>query len=204
MLGWSLRSARSSRKRPGSAATCPSSGTRSIICRASTATTACRSCAGSMTGATLPRPISLHRWPNGRRAIPGSPPGSRRTSNRRSPSSGCLLGSIDPASTACSWSERSPSRPTKTGWRPTATSTWTICASTRSSLYAKPRDQLHARSISDNPTDQVHLPHSPAIFPPASSFDSLINWDHVLQTFPCKRQFVVRFWRAIVPSVGRT
>ncbi len=32
---------------------------------------------------------------------------------------------------ACAWSGRWPSRPTKTGWRPTATSTWTTCASTR-------------------------------------------------------------------------
>ncbi|ESX48458.1 hypothetical protein X760_32885, partial [Mesorhizobium sp. LSHC422A00] len=29
----------------------------------------------------------------------------------------------------------------KTGWRPIDTSTWTTCASTRSSLCAKPHDQ---------------------------------------------------------------
>ncbi|ESW64404.1 hypothetical protein X773_32845 [Mesorhizobium sp. LSJC285A00] len=38
-----------------------------------------------------------------------------------------------------------PSKPMKTGWRPTAISTWMICASTRSSLYAKPHDQFHDR-----------------------------------------------------------
>jgi hypothetical protein len=81
----SRRSARSSRKPPGSAVTCTSSGTPSITCRESTATTACKSSDGSTTGATLPKPRSTlpRGWPNGRRAIPGSPPASRRTSSRR-------------------------------------------------------------------------------------------------------------------------
>ncbi|BCH34969.1 hypothetical protein MesoLjLc_68990 [Mesorhizobium sp. L-8-10] len=57
----------------GNAATCTSSGAHSITCRRSTATTACRSYAGSMTGAILPRPrpISPHGLPNGRAAIRG-------------------------------------------------------------------------------------------------------------------------------------
>ena len=56
-----------------SAAMCTSSGTRSITCRASTATIACRSCAGSTIGAISPRPrpISPHGFPNGRPAIRG-------------------------------------------------------------------------------------------------------------------------------------
>lgn len=45
------------------------SGMRSTICRASTPMTACRSCAGSMTGAISP--IPPRGWPNGRRAIRG-------------------------------------------------------------------------------------------------------------------------------------
>ncbi|PLU04927.1 hypothetical protein BMJ34_08070, partial [Sinorhizobium medicae] len=36
---------------------------------------------------------------------------------------------------------RSPSKPTKTGWRPIATSTWTTCESTRNSPSVKPHDQ---------------------------------------------------------------
>lgn len=35
----------------------------------------------------------------------------------------------------------SPSKPTKTGWRPIATSTWTTCESTRNSHSVKPHDQ---------------------------------------------------------------
>nr|WP_287122895.1 transposase [Mesorhizobium sp.] len=35
----------------------------------------------------------------------------------------------------------------ETGWRPTVTSTWTTCASTRSSLCAKPHDQHHGRPL---------------------------------------------------------
>ncbi|WP_425276984.1 transposase [Sinorhizobium meliloti] len=38
-------------------------------------------------------------------------------------------------------SARSPSKPTKTGWRPIATSTWTTCESTRNSHSVKPHDQ---------------------------------------------------------------
>lgn len=48
--GLTGRSARSSPKPHGSAATCTSSGTRSITCRESIAMTACRNCAGSTTG----------------------------------------------------------------------------------------------------------------------------------------------------------
>jgi hypothetical protein len=40
----------------------------------------------------------------------------------------------------------------ETRWRPTATSIWTTCASTRSSLYAKPRDQHHGRPNLQNLT----------------------------------------------------
>ena len=49
-----------------SAATCTSSATRSTTCRARPTTTACRSCAGSTTGATSPRPRRI------------SPPGSAK------------------------------------------------------------------------------------------------------------------------------
>ncbi|MHC2303215.1 transposase-like protein [Rhizobium mongolense] len=40
----------------------------------------------------------------------------------------------------------------KTGWRPTATSIWTTCASTRNSHSAKPHDQSHDRPILQNLT----------------------------------------------------
>src|SRR3546814_8604731 len=42
---------------------------------------------------------------------------------------------------ACAWSAHSPSKPTKTGSKPTATSIWTNCASRRKPNYAKPHDQ---------------------------------------------------------------
>ena len=46
-----------------SAATCTSSGTRWTTCRARPTTTACRSCAGSMTAASSPRPgADLAAW----------------------------------------------------------------------------------------------------------------------------------------------
>ena len=48
-----IREMRPSRR--GNAATCISSETRSTTCRARSMTTACRSCAGFTTGATLPR-----------------------------------------------------------------------------------------------------------------------------------------------------
>jgi Transposase, Mutator family len=77
--------ARLSRKRPISAATCISSGTRSTTCRAGSMTTACRSCAGYMTGAISPKRAAI--WPpgspNGRANIPSSPAGLKRTSTRR-------------------------------------------------------------------------------------------------------------------------
>src|SRR3546814_16172953 len=44
---------------------------------------------------------------------------------------------------ACAWSAHSPSKPTKTGSKPTATSIWTNCASRRKPNYAKPHDQHH-------------------------------------------------------------
>ena len=59
--------ARLSRKRPISAATCISSGTRSTTCRAGSTTFACKSCAGYLTAAISPRPVAI--WP------PGSPNG---------------------------------------------------------------------------------------------------------------------------------
>jgi transposase-like protein len=47
------------------------------------------------------------------------------------------------------------SRPTKTGWRPTATSTWMTSGSTRSSLCAKPHDQHHGRLNLQNLTHRT-------------------------------------------------
>src|SRR3546814_12225199 len=41
---------------------------------------------------------------------------------------------------ACAWSAHSPSKPTKTGSKPTATSIWTNCASRRKPNYAKPHE----------------------------------------------------------------
>ena len=69
--GLSRRSAKRSQRPHGSAATCTSSEMRSTICRESTATIACRSCAGSTTGAISrrPGPISAHGLPNGRASI---------------------------------------------------------------------------------------------------------------------------------------
>ena len=65
-------SARSWPRPPSSAATSTSSGTRSTTCRARPTTTACRSCAGSTTGATRPRKP-------GAISPPGSPNGARAT-----------------------------------------------------------------------------------------------------------------------------
>src|SRR3546814_15483718 len=60
---------------------------------------------------------------------------------------------------ACDWSAHSPSKPTKTGSNPTATSTWTNCASRRKPNYAKPHDQHHDRHFAEldahNHTPQV-------------------------------------------------
>src|SRR3546814_7279153 len=50
---------------------------------------------------------------------------------------------------ACAWSAHSPSKPTKTGSKPTATSLWTNCASRRKPNYAKPHDQHHDRQFAD-------------------------------------------------------
>ncbi|MEI9431950.1 hypothetical protein, partial [Mesorhizobium sp. Cs1299R1N3] len=44
-----------------------------------------------------------------------------------------------------------------TGWRPTDTSIWTICASTKNSLYAKPHDQHHGRPILQNLTHTTRI-----------------------------------------------
>src|SRR5262249_29463877 len=63
MPGSRRRFKRCCRRRPGSAATCISYATRLITCRARSTTTACRSCAGSMTGAISPRPVAtLAQW----------------------------------------------------------------------------------------------------------------------------------------------
>src|SRR3546814_16768026 len=50
---------------------------------------------------------------------------------------------------ACAWSANSPSKPTKTGSKPTATSIWTNCASRRKPNYAKPNDQHHDRQFAE-------------------------------------------------------
>src|SRR3546814_8491527 len=50
---------------------------------------------------------------------------------------------------ACAWSAHSPSKPTKTGSKPTATSIWTNCASRRKQNYAKPHDQHHDRQFAE-------------------------------------------------------
>src|SRR3546814_11867929 len=50
---------------------------------------------------------------------------------------------------ACAWSAHSPSKPTKTGSKPTATSIWTNCASSRKPNYAKPHDQHHDRQFAE-------------------------------------------------------
>ena len=62
-----------------------------ITCRARWTTTACKSCAGSTTAATSPKPapISPPGSANGRPSMRGWSPGSRRTSRRRSASTGC-------------------------------------------------------------------------------------------------------------------
>src|SRR3546814_9059428 len=50
---------------------------------------------------------------------------------------------------ACAWSAHSPSKPTKTGSKPTATTIWTNCASRRNPNYAKPHDQHHERQFAE-------------------------------------------------------
>src|SRR3546814_2896380 len=50
---------------------------------------------------------------------------------------------------ACAWSAHWPSKPTKTGSKPTATSIWTNCASRRKPNYAKPHDQHHDRQFAE-------------------------------------------------------
>src|SRR3546814_5495451 len=60
---------------------------------------------------------------------------------------------------ACAWSAHSPSKPTKTGSKPTATSIWTNCASRRKPNYAKPHDQHHDRQFAELDA------HNPSEFP---------------------------------------
>ena len=74
-------------------------------------------------------------------------PTCSNASTRKSGGEPMSCASSRSAAAACASSGRWPSRPTKTGWRPTATSTWTTCASTKSSNYAKPHDQHHGRPI---------------------------------------------------------
>src|SRR3546814_13624327 len=81
------------------------------------------------------------------------PPRSTRTDTLfpyttlfRSPMS-CGYSPTPPA--ACAWSAHSPSKPTKTGSKPTATSIWTNCASRRKPNYAKPHDQHHDRQFAE-------------------------------------------------------
>ena len=79
------RSARCCRRRPGSAAMCIFSETRSTMCRARSTTTACGSCAGFTTAAISPKcaATSPPGWPNGRPSTRGCATGSRTTSRRR-------------------------------------------------------------------------------------------------------------------------
>src|SRR5271165_7164525 len=65
--------------------------TPSTICRARPTTTACRTCAGSMTGARSRRPAATSPpgSPNGASAMKSSSAGSTRRSRRRSPSTAC-------------------------------------------------------------------------------------------------------------------
>src|SRR3546814_392074 len=60
---------------------------------------------------------------------------------------------------ACAWSAHSPSKPTKTGSKPTATSIWTNCASRRKPNYAKPHDQHHDRQFAEL---DAHNPSRPS------------------------------------------
>src|SRR3546814_20936992 len=50
---------------------------------------------------------------------------------------------------ACAWSAHSPSKPTKTVSKPTATSIWTNCASRRKPNYANPHDQHPDRQFAE-------------------------------------------------------
>src|SRR3546814_19526239 len=50
---------------------------------------------------------------------------------------------------ACAWSAHSPSKPTKTGSKPTANSIWSNCASRRKPNYAKPHDQHNDRQFAE-------------------------------------------------------
>src|SRR3546814_1143162 len=63
---------------------------------------------------------------------------------------------------ACAWSAHSPSKPTKTGSKPTATSIWTNCASRRKPNYAKPHDQHHDRQFAEL---DAHNPRIPWRYP---------------------------------------
>jgi transposase-like protein len=71
--------------RHGSAATCIFCATRLITCRARSTTTACRNCAGSMTGVTSSRSVatSPNGWPSGRPNTPSCATGLRTISRRR-------------------------------------------------------------------------------------------------------------------------
>src|SRR3546814_6497224 len=57
---------------------------------------------------------------------------------------------------ACAWSAHSPSKPTKTGSKPTATSIWPNCASRRKPNYAKPHDQHHDRQFAELDRSEEH------------------------------------------------
>ncbi len=85
-------------------------------------------------------------------------PTCSNASTRKSDGEPMSCASFPTPRAACAWSGHSPSRPMKTGWRPTATSTWTTCASTRSSNSAKPHDQLHGRPNLQNLTHTTSLP----------------------------------------------
>ena len=74
-------SERSCRRRPGSAATCTSCATRSIMYPARWMTTVCRNCAGSTTGTISPRCGATSR--DGSPNTPDYASGSRTISSRR-------------------------------------------------------------------------------------------------------------------------
>src|SRR3546814_3310602 len=78
---------------------------------------------------------------------------------------------------ACAWSAHSPSKPTKTGSKPTATSIWTNCASRRKPNYAKPHDQHHDRQIAEL---DAHNPRSGRSEEHTSELQSLMRTSYAV------------------------
>ena len=128
-------------------------------------TTACRSCAGSTTAARSPRPtrsrrlarqvgaryprlvawveekieetLTFYRLPRQHHKHLKSTNMLERL-NEEIKRRTYVVRIFPNAAYAAAWCGRSPSRPTRTGWRPTATSTWTTSRSTRKASSAKP------------------------------------------------------------------